>query len=71
MVGVITSEYWALRGRVVKASRFETTRPSPFESHERKVSVTNRDCWFTLRNNVFIQLWKLTTIYNQIWLKMT
>ena len=32
-----------LRGRVVKASRFETTRPSPlgFESHERYLSVAN------------------------------
>ena len=24
---------------------------------------------FTPRNNLFLQLWKLTTIYNQIWLK--
>ena len=22
-------------------------------------------CWFTPRNNLFLQLWKLTTIYNQ------
>ena len=26
-------------------------------------------CWFTPRNNVFLQLWKLTTIHNQRWLK--
>ena len=26
-------------------------------------------CWFTPRNNLFLQLWKLTAIYNQIWLK--
>ena len=26
-------------------------------------------CWFTPRNNLFLQLWKLTAIYNQSWLK--
>ena len=26
-------------------------------------------CWFTPRKNVFLQLWKLTAIYNQTWLK--
>ena len=26
-------------------------------------------CWFTPTNNVFLQLWKLTAIYNQTWLK--
>ena len=26
-------------------------------------------CWFTPSYNVFLQLWKLTAIYNQIWLK--
>ena len=26
-------------------------------------------CWFTPRNNLFFQLWKLTAIYNQIMLK--
>ena len=25
--------------------------------------------WFTPRNNLFLQLWKLTAIFNQIWLK--
>ena len=25
--------------------------------------------WFTPRNNLFLQLWKLTAIYNQAWLK--
>ena len=27
-------------------------------------------CWFTPRNNVFLQLWKLTAIHNQTWLKI-
>ena len=26
-------------------------------------------CWFTPRNNLFLKLWKLTAIYNQIRLK--
>ena len=26
-------------------------------------------CWFTPRKNVFLQLWKLTAIYYQTWLK--
>ena len=26
-------------------------------------------CWFTPRNNLFLQLWKLTAIYNQTWLR--
>ena len=27
--------------------------------------LLTEDCWFTPRNNVFLQLWKLTAIYNQ------
>ena len=58
----ITMSARGLRGRVVKAYRFENTPPSPlaFESQEC--------CWFTPRNNVFLQLWKLTSIYNQTWM---
>ena len=26
-------------------------------------------CWSTPRNSLFLQLWKLTAIYNQTWLK--
>ena len=26
-------------------------------------------CWFTPKNNLFLQLWKLTAIYNQRWLE--
>ena len=26
-------------------------------------------CWFTPRNNFFLQLWKLTAIHNTLWLK--
>ena len=64
-----------LHGRVVKASRFETTRSSPlwfgFESHERQGScqLLTEGCWFTPRNKLFLQLWKLTAIYDQIRLK--
>ena len=45
-----------LRVRVVKASGFKTTRPSPL------------GCWFRPRNNLFLQLLKLTAtyMYNQI-----
>ena len=27
-------------------------------------------CWFTHMNNLFLQLWKLTAIYNQTWLNI-
>ena len=28
--------------------------------------LLTEDCWFTHRNRLFLQLWKLTAIYNQI-----
>ena len=30
--------------------------------------LLTESCWFTPMNNVFLQLWKLTAIYNQTWL---
>ena len=55
-----------LRGRVVKASRFETTRPLCWGSNPMRGSCQflTEGCWLTPRNNVFLQLWKLTAIYN-------
>ena len=34
-----------------------------------KRHLLTEDCWFTPRNNLFFQLWKLTSIYNLIRLK--
>ena len=60
-----------LRGREVNASRFKTTRPSPlwFESMRGSCQLLTKGCWFTPRKNLFLQLWKLTNIYNQTLLK--
>ena len=58
-----------LRGRVVNASRFETTSPG-FE-YRGSCQLLTECCWFNLRNNLFLQLWKLTSIYYEIWLKIT
>ena len=27
--------------------------------------LLREDCWFTIRNNLFLHMWKLTAIYNQ------
>ena len=37
----------------------------------RSCSLLTEYCWFTLKNNQFIQLWKPTTIYNLVRLNMT
>ena len=66
----MTYEPWGLRGQVVKAYRFETTRPSSlwigFESKRGNCQLLTEGCWFNPRNNLFLQLWKLTAIYNQV-----
>ena len=51
LVSIVCVRVRGLRGRVVKAYRFETTRPAPlgFESHERQLSVANQT-W--LKNGV-------------------
>ena len=54
------------RGQVVKASRFETTRPLRCGSGSNPMrgscQLLTECCWFTLRNNQFLQLWKLTAL---------
>ena len=61
------------RGRLVKASRFETTSTFPrwcgFKCMKGSCQLLTEGCWFTHRNNLFRQLLNLTALYNQIMLK--
>ena len=52
-----------LRGRVVKALKL--LAPLRWGSNPMRDScqLLTEGCWFTPRNNVFLQLWKLTAIY--------
>ena len=64
-----------LTGGDVKASRFKTTSPSPLWGSNPKrgtcsCQLLTEGCWFNLRNNVFLQLWKLTAKNNQIHLRL-
>ena len=43
--------------------------PLRWGSNPMRGSFSTEGCWFTPRNKLVLQLWNLTAIYNQTWLK--
>ena len=60
-----------LCGRVVMRLALKLLAPLRWCSNPMRGSchMLTGGCWFTLRNNFFLQLWKLNVIYNQTWVK--